>query len=51
MIDQLNHIPEPIRKSVTGFKDEVISLFKKNTPKKTVHWKRKETKQTKNTKK
>ena len=28
---------EPIRKSVGGFKDKVISLFKTNTPKQTVH--------------
>ena len=29
-------VPEPIRKSVGGLKDKVISLFKKNTPKQTV---------------
>ena len=30
----INYILEPIRKSVTGFKNNVISLFKTNTPKK-----------------
>ena len=29
----INYIPEPIRKSVGGFKDKVISFFKTNTPK------------------
>ena len=29
----INFIPELIRKSVCGFKDKVISLFKKNKPK------------------
>ena len=29
----INFIPEPIRKSVCGFKDKVISFFKKNKPK------------------
>ena len=33
----INYIPEPIRKSVGGFKDKVISCFKKNTPKQTVY--------------
>ena len=28
---------EPVRKSVGGFKDKIISLFKTNTPKQTVH--------------
>ena len=32
-----NYIPEPIRKSVGGFKDEIVSLFKTNTPKQTVY--------------
>ena len=32
----INYIPEPIRKSVGGFKDEIVSLFKTNTPKETV---------------
>ena len=43
----INYIPEPIRKSVGGFKDKIVSLFKKNTPKQTV-WVRKKIKQTKN---
>ena len=30
----INYIPDPIRKSVGGFKDKVISLFKTNTHKK-----------------
>ena len=29
----INYIPEPIRKSVGGFKDKIVSLFKTNTPK------------------
>ena len=33
----INYIPQPIRKSVDGFKDKVISLFKTNTPKQTVY--------------
>ena len=33
----INYIPEPIRKSVGGFKDRIVSLFKINTPKKTVY--------------
>ena len=33
----INYILEPIRKSVGGFKDKVISLFKTNTPKQTVY--------------
>ena len=32
----INYILEPIRKSVVGFKDKVISIFKTNTPKQTV---------------
>ena len=32
----INYIPEPIRKSVGRFKDEIVSLFKTNTPKETV---------------
>ena len=28
----INYIPEPIRLSVAGFKDKIISLFKTNTP-------------------
>ena len=34
---QINYIPKCIRKSAGGFKDKVINLFKKNTPKQTVH--------------
>ena len=33
----VNYIPEPIRKSVVGFKDKIVSLFKTNTPKQTVN--------------
>ena len=33
----INYIPEPIRKSVGGFENKVISLFKTNTPKQTVY--------------
>ena len=34
----INYIPEPIRKSVGGFKDKIVSLFKTNTsPKKIVY--------------
>ena len=29
----INYIPEPIRKSVGGFKNVTVSLFKLNTPK------------------
>ena len=29
----INYIPQSIRKSVGGFKDKVVSLFKTNTPK------------------
>ena len=36
--DQLiNYVPEFIRKSVGGFKDKIVNLFKTNTPKKTVY--------------
>ena len=38
-----NYIPEPIRKSVGGFKDKIVSLFKTNTSVR----ERKETKQIK----
>ena len=31
------YIPEPIRKSVCGFKNKVVSLFKTNTSKQTVN--------------
>ena len=37
----INYIPEPIRKSVGGFKDKIISLFKTNTPKAIVYGKQK----------
>ena len=38
MVDWLiNYISEPIRKSVSGFKGKIASLFKTNTPKKTAH--------------
>ena len=33
----INHIPEPIRKSIGGFKDKIVSLFRTNTPKQTVY--------------
>ena len=33
----IDYIPEPIRKSIGGFKDKVIRLFKTNTPKQTVY--------------
>ena len=29
----INYIPESIRKSLSGFKDKIISLFKTNAPK------------------
>ena len=29
----INYTSEPIRKSTGGFKDKIVSLFKKNTPK------------------
>ena len=32
----ISYIPEPIRKSVGGFKDTFTSFFKTNTPKQTV---------------
>ena len=35
----IHYILEPIRKSVGGFKDKVISLFKTNTPEQTVYGK------------
>ena len=37
----INYIPESIRKSVGGFKDKIVSLFNTNTPKQTVHGRRK----------
>ena len=33
----INFIPEPIRKSVGGFNDKILNLFKTNTPKRTVY--------------
>ena len=35
----INYIPELIRKSVGGFKDKVVIIFKTNIPKQTVHGK------------
>ena len=37
----INSIPEPIRKSVGGFKDKIVSLFNTNTPKQTVYGRKK----------
>ena len=45
----VNYFPEPIRKSVGGFKDKIISLFKTNTSKQTVYGAEKKAKQIKNT--
>ena len=33
----INYIPEPIRKTVGGFKDKIVSLFKTNTSKQTMY--------------
>ena len=33
----INYFPEPISKSVDGFKDKTVGLFKTNTPKQTVY--------------
>ena len=33
----INYIPEPIRKRLGGFKDQIVSLSKTNTPKQTVY--------------
>ena len=33
----ISYIPEPIRKSVGGFKDQFISIFKTNTPNQIVY--------------
>ena len=33
----VNYIPKPVRKFVGGLKDEVVSLFNINTPKKVVY--------------
>ena len=35
----VNYIPKPIRKFVSGLKDEVVSLFNINAPKKAVYGK------------
>ena len=43
-----NYIPEPIRKSVGGFKDKIVSLFKTNTPKQTVYGRKKKLSKLKN---
>ena len=32
----MNYISKPIRKSVGGFKNEIVNLFKTNTPKETI---------------
>ena len=32
----MNYISKPIRKSLGGFKNEIVSLFKTNTPKETM---------------
>ena len=34
----MNYIPGHIRKSVGGFKDKIVSLFKTNTPRQTLYW-------------
>ena len=33
----IDYIPQPINKSVGGFKEKGVSLFKTNTPKQTVY--------------
>ena len=33
----INCIPKPIRKSIGGFKDKIVIVFKTNTPKQTVY--------------
>ena len=33
----INYITEPIRKSVGGFKDKIVTPAQKNTPKQTVY--------------
>ena len=37
----INYIPELIWKSVAGFKDKIVNLFKTNTPKQAVYERRK----------
>ena len=44
----INYILKPIRKSVGGFKDKIVSLFKTNTPKQTVYGKGKKLSKPKN---
>ena len=34
----INYIPKAVRKSVSGSKDRIVSVFKTNTPKKTMYW-------------
>ena len=41
----INYIRDPIRKSVGGFKDKFVSLFKTNTPKQAVYGRGKKQKQ------
>ena len=41
----INYIRDPIRKSVGGFKDKILSLFKTNTPKQAVYGRGKKQKQ------
>ena len=33
----INYIPDPIKKSLGGFKDKILNIFKANTPKKAVY--------------
>ena len=33
----ISYVPESIRKSVSGFIDKIVSLFKTNTPKQAVY--------------
>ena len=33
----INYIPEPIRRSVRGFKDKIVSFFKTNTSNQTAY--------------
>ena len=46
----INYFPEPIRKSVDGFKDKIVGLFKTNTHKQTVHGRGKKLSKPKNAK-
>ena len=45
MVWLVNYIPDTIRKSVGGFKDKLVSLFKTNTPKQVVYGRGKKQKQ------